>query len=63
MTNRIIKASVAVSTACVLAAALLWPGFPPQGAGTGAARGEDPQWVPLTLLYTTDVKGKIDPCG
>ena len=63
MNNRIIKASVAVSAACVVAAAVLSPGFPPLGTNSGAARGDEAEWVPLTVLYTSDVKGKIDPCG
>ena len=28
--------------------------------GTGGDKGT---WQDLVLLYTTDIKGKIDPCG
>ena len=28
-----------------------------------AAFGEEPSWVPVTILYQSDVKGKIEPCG
>jgi hypothetical protein len=63
MNYNVTRASIAASAACVLTAAMLLPGFPPVGTHPGAASGSDPDWVPLTLLYTSDVKGKIDPCG
>jgi uncharacterized membrane protein HdeD (DUF308 family) len=28
-----------------------------------AARAEGGTWQDLVLLYTTDIKGKIEPCG
>ena len=28
-----------------------------------AARAGDGTWQDLVLLYTTDIKGKIEPCG
>jgi hypothetical protein len=27
------------------------------------AQGDDDAWVPLTIVYTSDIKGKIEPCG
>jgi len=27
------------------------------------ARADDGTWQDLVLLYTTDIKGKIEPCG
>jgi 2',3'-cyclic-nucleotide 2'-phosphodiesterase (5'-nucleotidase family) len=27
------------------------------------AQGADESWVPLTVIYTSDIKGKIEPCG
>jgi hypothetical protein len=27
------------------------------------AQGDDDAWVPLTVVYTSDIKGKIEPCG
>ena len=27
------------------------------------ARGNDGAWIPVTVIYTSDVKGKIEPCG
>jgi hypothetical protein len=27
------------------------------------AQGGDEAWVPLTVIYTSDIKGKIEPCG
>jgi len=27
------------------------------------ARAADDSWQDLVLLYTTDIKGKIEPCG
>jgi len=32
-------------------------------AGPRAARAQDAGWQPVTVLYTSDVKGHIDPCG
>ena len=28
-----------------------------------AAQGGDEAWVPFTILYSSDVKGHIEPCG
>lgn len=37
------------------------------GAATSArpslAQGADDTWVPLTIVYTSDIKGKLEPCG
>ena len=27
------------------------------------AQGADETWVPLTIIYSSDIKGKIEPCG
>jgi hypothetical protein len=27
------------------------------------AQGADETWVPLTIVYSSDIKGKIEPCG
>jgi len=27
------------------------------------AQGEDESWKPLTIVYTSDIKGKVEPCG
>ena len=27
------------------------------------AQGDDESWAPLTVIYTSDIKGKVDPCG
>ena len=62
MINRLTRVSIVGAGACVLTAALLLPQLPPTGHNPGAAQGED-DWVPLTILYTSDIKGKIDPCG
>ena len=62
MTNRMTRASISGAAACVLTATLLLPQLPPTGHNAGAAHGAE-DWVPLTILYTSDIKGKIDPCG
>ena len=53
------------STAGRLAALLLVLGA--MGvAGSGPpspAPGADESWVPLTIVYSSDIKGKIEPCG
>ncbi len=41
-----------------LVLALALPGQQPT-----AARAGDGTWQDLVLLYTTDIKGKIEPCG
>lgn len=50
---------LAVCLLVVVAAAL--------AAGTLAATASGPQpnraWKPVTLVYLSDVKGKIEPCG
>lgn len=32
-------------------------------APTRALAAEQMAWTPITVLYDSDVKGKIDPCG
>jgi hypothetical protein len=36
-------------------------------AAVAAAQAQDqeelPDWMPVTVLYMSDVKGKIEPCG
>ena len=27
------------------------------------AQGNDESWAPVTVIYTSDIKGKIEPCG
>ncbi len=46
----------------VLLLVLLLPGVDP-GSGTrdGCAIAGD--WSNISILYTTDIKGKIEPCG
>lgn len=62
MTNSVTRAALAGAAASVLAATLLLPQLPPTGRAPGAAYGDE-NWAPLTILYTSDIKGKIDPCG
>jgi hypothetical protein len=31
--------------------------------GSGPAPGAAEEWRNVTVVYTSDVKGKIDPCG
>lgn len=31
--------------------------------GEAAAQGRDDPWLPVTILYLSDVKGLIEPCG
>jgi hypothetical protein len=33
------------------------------GQGADPGRAAEESWAPVTLLYMTDVKGKIEPCG
>lgn len=33
------------------------------GSHPAAVRGQEEEWVPMTLIYHSDVKGKIEPCG
>jgi hypothetical protein len=33
------------------------------GSGVHPARSEVEKWTSVVLLYHTDVKGKLDPCG
>jgi hypothetical protein len=35
---------------------------PPPGAAPPAA-AQDDAWIPVTILYHSDVKGHIEPCG
>jgi hypothetical protein len=62
MTSNVSRVSLTGVAACVLAATLLLPQLPPSGRTSGFAFGDE-DWAPLTILYTSDVKGKIDPCG
>ena len=34
-----------------------------QGPGLRASWAKGGNWKNVTLIYTTDVKGKIEPCG
>ncbi|MBK6735022.1 MAG: hypothetical protein IPG61_13245 [bacterium] len=56
---------VLLATAGALAAGALAAG--PFAAGTRAATPAGPEpkhdWKEVTLLYLSDVKGKIEPCG
>jgi hypothetical protein len=47
--------------ALVLLLALAVPVVMAAGQARGEAKGGD--WKNVTLLYTTDIKGKIEPCG
>lgn len=38
-------------------------GSAPAGPRTVLAQGSSDAWVPITVLYTSDVKGHIEPCG
>lgn len=49
-------ASLTLALAFVISAAA--PVFQPE-----VARAGDGTWQDLVLLYTTDIKGKIEPCG
>jgi hypothetical protein len=33
------------------------------GLGAGGALGDEEQWTEVTLVYESDIKGKIEPCG
>jgi hypothetical protein len=46
----------------VLAVAFAFSATVPSLQPTGARAGEG-TWQDLVLLYTTDIKGKIEPCG
>ena len=47
--------------ALVLLLALALPAVMSADQAHGQAKGGD--WKNVTLLYTTDIKGKIEPCG
>ncbi len=49
-------ASLTLALAFVVSAAV--PVLQPE-----IARADDGTWQDLVLLYTTDIKGKIEPCG
>ena len=34
-----------------------------QVPGPGKSWAKDGNWKNVTLIYTTDIKGKIEPCG
>ena len=46
--------------ATLLLAALLVAALAPTAV---RAEEENAAWKPVTLLYLTDVKGKVEPCG
>jgi hypothetical protein len=47
-----------------LAIALIAAGALSLGASRPSlAQGGDDSWTPLTVIYTSDIKGKIEPCG
>lgn len=48
--------------ALVLLLVLALPALGPDEAAFGAGE-KGGEWKNVTLLYTTDVKGKIEPCG
>ena len=50
-----VRATVLFLLGLLLAAALL--------PATVPAQEEDADWNPVTVIYQTDVKGKIEPCG
>jgi len=52
MRAALVTATVAVATL----AALPWGDLHP-------AQAEDSAWLNATILFQTDVKGKIEPCG
>ena len=35
----------------------------PTATRPSLAQGPDESWVPVTVVYTSDVKGHIEPCG
>lgn len=35
----------------------------PTAPATAAAQGATDAWVPIAVLYTSDIKGHIEPCG
>ncbi|MDD5720181.1 MAG: hypothetical protein PHQ53_10895 [Candidatus Krumholzibacteria bacterium] len=47
----------------LLALLLALPLLPPLHAATAAARADDAPWRSVTIVYNSDVKGHIDPCG
>ncbi len=55
--NRRIAASGGLGL--LLAALLIVPSLLP----VRVAHAADVNWKPVSLIYTSDVKGKIDPCG
>ena len=50
-----VRATVLFLLALLLAAALV--------PATAPAQEEEASWNPVTVIYQTDVKGKIEPCG
>ena len=48
--------------ALVLLLGMAAPAFSPDG-GLDQAFAEEGDWKNITILYTTDIKGKIEPCG
>jgi hypothetical protein len=56
---RRLKSPIGLLTLCLLLVAALMAG-PGLGQNSGDKGGD---WKNVTILYTTDVKGKIEPCG
>ena len=44
----------------ILSAVLPWSIWE---TGSARAQGGGGDWKPITLLYSSDTKGKIEPCG
>ena len=53
--GRPVRAMVLLLLAMLLATVLVPAAAP--------AQDEDAAWKPVTVIYQTDVKGKIEPCG
>ena len=53
--GRPVRAMVLLLLAMLLATVLVPAAAP--------AQDENPTWKPVTVIYQTDVKGKIEPCG
>jgi hypothetical protein len=47
-----------LALACLLGAA-----FALTAARPSLAQGDDEAWTPITVIYTSDIKGQIEPCG
>jgi hypothetical protein len=58
--GRRVSASL-LSLAALLSLVLLLLASVDQGRGPSSSAAEE--WRNVTILYTSDIKGKIDPCG